>query len=71
MRDFERKDIEIRECLCFGSLLVLSMNSVYLSFWLVDWLVGFGMWVFFFGIVGFGGYCFWKRYYERDFLLGR
>ena len=58
MRDFERKDIEIRECLCFGSLLVLSMNSVYLSFWLVDWLVGFGMWVFFFGIVGFGGYCF-------------
>ena len=45
-------------CLCFGSLLVLSMNSVYLSFWLVDWLVGFGMWVFFFGIVGFGGYCF-------------
>ena len=45
-------------CLCFGSLLVLSMNSVYLSFWLVDWLVGFGMWVFFFfflvlwGLVG-------------------
>ena len=60
-------------CLCFGSLLVLSMNSVYLSFWLVDWLVGFGLWVFFFFfcIVGFGGYCFWKRYYERDFLLGR
>ena len=56
-------------CLCFGSLLVLSMNSVYLSFWLVDWLVGFGMWVFFLVcIVGFGGYCFWKRYYERDFL---
>ena len=71
MRDFDRKKdieifflniryIEIFECLCFGSLLVLSMNSVYLSFWLVDWLVGFGMWVFFFFfcIVGFGGYCF-------------
>ena len=57
-RLLREKSIEICVCLCFGSLLVLSMNSVYLSFWLVDWLVGFGMWVFFFGIVGFGGYCF-------------
>ena len=54
MRDFERKDIEIRECLCFGSLLVLSMNSVYLSFW----LVGFGMWVFFLVLWGLVGIVF-------------
>lgn len=48
MRDSERKKYR-NLCVCVLVLfLVLSMNSVYLSFWLVDWLVGFGMWVFFF-----------------------
>lgn len=65
-----KKDIEICVCLCFGSLL--SMNSVYLSFWLVDWLVGFGMWgFFFFGIVGFGGGFFFGRDTMKETLLGR